>query len=384
MKRYTITFLSMLIISISAAAQLSGPLSGTLGPGMYTVIDDISVQEGDSLTIAPGTELLFDGLYSFDIYGYFYAVGTESDSIFFLAHYPNYHWHGIDFFSTSDDSCKLSYCVITGSISSGIFCENAHIGLSQCLIKGNSCHNFGGGLAFINSSATIENSEIVENSVNNYTPYTGVGGGIYSSQSVLYISNCIIKQDSSSHRGGGIFCEDRSSLTITESVISDNAVYQTSGFNQGGGIFIADSYLLLDHCLVSFNTVGGQTAQGGGIGCDANTGTLKVFNSTITRNALQGTMNEGGAGICALSENVIVKNCIIEGNIGGHGFDFPTNYDTLEVIHNNFYNHVYGSFNYLPPGFMILSNINANGEPCDSFYNLNLTRFALYGEIGML
>ena len=48
---------------VSAQPQLSGPLSGTVGPGDFQVVGDCSVDSGQTLTIMPGTAFYFTGHY---------------------------------------------------------------------------------------------------------------------------------------------------------------------------------------------------------------------------------------------------------------------------------------------------------------------------------
>ena len=64
----------------------SGNVSGTwtAANSPYVVTGDIYVDWNDSLTIEPGVEVKFLSNYRFDIYGYLYVVGTETDSIRFI------------------------------------------------------------------------------------------------------------------------------------------------------------------------------------------------------------------------------------------------------------------------------------------------------------
>jgi len=97
------------------AEDISGPLSGSLGPGTFNVVEDISVEMGDTLTIQPGTTLLMIGARTFSIFGYLVASGTEDDSIYFGPQNVAFRWHGIIFFSYANDNSRMEYCYITGS-----------------------------------------------------------------------------------------------------------------------------------------------------------------------------------------------------------------------------------------------------------------------------
>ena len=165
---------------MAALGQLSGPLSGVIEAGNYTVIGEISVEAGDSLTIEPGTVFNFQGHYKFIINGWLFAEGTESDSIIFTAADTSEGWHGIRFFDAPDNS-RLKYCFLQYGLAAGLWPDDC-----------------GGGIYCINSSPTIENCTIVGNIAD------FVGGGIYCYESSPTIDNCTISGNSALYYGGGI------------------------------------------------------------------------------------------------------------------------------------------------------------------------------------
>jgi len=118
------------------AEDITGPLSGEIGPGVYTVVGSISVLYGASLTINPGTTFNFTGDFDFDIMGYIYAVGNETDSIVFRQDSGD-TWNGIDFISIASDSCILEYCRISGSNGVGFYINGVNPTISHCLISDN-------------------------------------------------------------------------------------------------------------------------------------------------------------------------------------------------------------------------------------------------------
>ncbi len=292
------------VYCVSATAQLSGPLSGTLGPGTFTVVGDISVQSGDSLLIAPGTELNFTGYYVFEINGYLRAVGFENDSIKFQPIHPDSVWGGIGFNNSADDSSRLSYCLITGSdnyvgpSNGGISCIHSSPSIVNCTISGNTGDYDGGGISCLeNSNPTIENCTISGNSAND-------GGGIFcyenSSPSIV---NCTITGNTATGfyaNGGGIFCMNNSSPSIVNCTISGN---MTDGW--GGGIFCENSSPSFINCLIRGNTAAGG---GGGISCMAYSD-LTIDNCTISGNSA----NNGG-GISCYDANPSGVNNIIWAN----------------------------------------------------------------------
>ena len=439
MKKFIVLLLSILLLSFSASAQLSGPLSGVIDSGEYDIIGNISVQNGDSLIIEPGAVLLFDGNYQFDINGYLYAVGTETDSIKFMPNVPDSIWGGIDFNDTADDSSRLEYCLITGGYATGSWPENCGGGIlcysssptiSNCTISGNSANFHGGGLYCYVSNPTISNCTISGNSA------SGLGGGIYCRESNPAISNCTISGNTA-YGGGGIYCRE-SSPAISNCTISGNTAYSGGGiscvyysspaisnceiignyastnggitcsgnsnaiisqctikeneaiYGWSGGITcfasnptisycnIIDNYAYatgggitchyyaspnIDNCLISGNYSG---VQGGGIQLSGWCNPI-ISNCTITGNS---SYYASAGGVCSIgSSGLTMINTIIAGNSNGVQLN---NSPGCIINHCDFFNNATGNFsgNSIPSGVGIINTINANGDPCDAFFNI--------------
>jgi len=177
--------LCLAVAGLASAQNISGPLSGTLGPGTFTVVGDCQVQAGQTLTIAPGTILQHSGPYKWDIYGTFTAVGTAADSIKFVRQFPNEtcKWGGIRFNTGASASSSLSYCVIEfckkGSTpyyqyGAGIYSNGVAISVSHSRIS--NCDNYWDGAAFYaqNAAVNLTSNLIVDNVASNGSN----GGGI--------------------------------------------------------------------------------------------------------------------------------------------------------------------------------------------------------------
>ena len=178
-------------ITVQSDNNLSGPLSGTLAAGEYHVVGDISVEQGASLTIEPGVTMLFDGEYSFDINGYLHAVGTETDSIKFMPSEVDVPWGGIDCNDSASDDSEMGYCLITGSNSSGIFCDNSSPAITNCTISGNTAGELGGGILCLESSSPS-------------------------------ITNCTVSDNTAIISGGGIYCYNGSNPTSLNNIFWAN------------------------------------------------------------------------------------------------------------------------------------------------------------------
>ncbi|MFH1011220.1 MAG: right-handed parallel beta-helix repeat-containing protein [bacterium] len=162
--------------------QLSGPLSGTLGPGTYHVIGSISVESGDTLRLMPGTTFIFDGGYPFRIYGTLLAEGTETDSVVFttdtLAN-PD-RWRGLRFYGSGSSGSRLAYCVIENGLALGTWPDP---------------NSFGGGVYLYDTSPNFHNCVFANDSAR----YDG--GAVYCYSSFSAFTNCTFMGNSGDEGG---------------------------------------------------------------------------------------------------------------------------------------------------------------------------------------
>ncbi len=127
----------LIVIPSIAGAQISGSLTGAMGPGNYQVVGAIDVPPFQSLTLLPGTTFEFTGNYDFDVYGDIQAVGTETDSIIFANAPGADKWNGINVSTLASDDCRFEYCVIKGSDESAIFIYGNSMNMAHCTITEN-------------------------------------------------------------------------------------------------------------------------------------------------------------------------------------------------------------------------------------------------------
>ncbi|MBL7796806.1 MAG: DUF1573 domain-containing protein, partial [Saprospiraceae bacterium] len=126
--------------------------------------------------------------------------------------------------------------------------------ITNCTFSGNSCSNYGAGIANFPSSPTITNCTFTSN--------LGGGGGGGGMSNIIgsapLITNCTFTGNSS-NTGGGMYNDLSSSPTITNCVFSGNS----GGNNRGGGIFnYRSSSPTLINCSFSGNACLGD---GGGM-----------------------------------------------------------------------------------------------------------------------
>lgn len=184
-KATLLIILCAMIFAASAGAQteISGSQSGTLGPGIYLVIGEISVESGNSLTIAPGTTFLHNGNHKWIISGQLSAEGAEGDSILFVRQDPvdDHRWGGLRF-QTGAPAAILDYCVIdhcympdyTGPSASITIIDAQGLTLSNSRISDAYCNNDHGGVCAKNTTIHIDNCLIRNNEALNHPKGVGV------------------------------------------------------------------------------------------------------------------------------------------------------------------------------------------------------------------
>ncbi len=397
------------VIIHSASAQLSGPLSGNIGPGTFLVDGDIYVPAESTLTIASNTDFLFDysplNYYEFEIRGLLFARGTAVDSIRFKPRIQGRWWGGLRFINAPDSSI-LEYCLITGGFAvdssfipfgGGIQCSRSNPVFRHCVITGNvagvSLNGAGGGIASVAfSHPVLHCCRITRNSA-------FMGGGVYCSLASITLSECEILEN---NEGGGV-CGDIASIEFVKSIISDNnsifgglylhAVQATlSGCRIDNNYFgingCCGSNIVMEECVITGNS------PAGGIGCN-NGGYLTIRHCLIAGNSSNwgaGGIAVGmfssaqisnctvygnsadtlGGGIYIEGENCSVINTIVAGNSGGGIYLWPFtqgNSITFCDFYNNPGGHIEGR---IPARLGIVSGLNANGHPCDDYCNIFL------------
>ena len=185
----------------------------------------------------------------------------------------------------------------------GIFCHDSSPTIQNNTITDNTAHSGSGGIYCYYSSPTITDNTITGNN-------GGSAGGIYCSHySSPIIQNNTITGNSASYTGSGIQCYYYSSPTISNSMIAEN-----SASSYGGGIYCAwYSSPTVTNCLITHND---STRYGGGVFCYYSSPTLT--NCTIADNSADNdgeSEGEGGAIYCHDSSSAPeVKNCILWGD----------------------------------------------------------------------
>jgi hypothetical protein len=186
------SLLSLGLISLAwSQPQLSGDLSGNLGPGTYLVVGDVQVPSGQTLTIAPGTTFLHNGYRWWRIYGTLQAVGTPADSIKWLRRspVPENRWSGLRFQQGAPSNSLISYCVVeygyvqypAGAADMGgcIFSYGVPLTITHSRVSYGESLWGGGGICGYNVNGMVISYNLICD--NKDTQWKGGGGILFNS-----------------------------------------------------------------------------------------------------------------------------------------------------------------------------------------------------------
>jgi WD40 repeat protein len=270
----------------------------------YRVTSAITVPAGNTLTVEPGVDVLFNADAQFIVLGSLHAVGTPQDSIRFLKGTAA-EWGGIRI--SGGDSSSVAYARISGGnannispgdVGGGISLSGAatRLRLANSVVTGNLATGKGGGVAV--SSATVlwmNASKIAGNS----TP--GSGGGLSVDGGAASMVDCGVSGNTGTTSGGGLWVGN-GSLTATSCEISGNVSSHT-----GGADITIGGTASFTRCVIHHNTGAGLL---GGVASYSNAGTSLV-NCVVSENS---TTSGTAGGIYAESSPVVLKNTVVWGN----------------------------------------------------------------------
>jgi hypothetical protein len=286
-----------------------GAVSGVwhLADSPFRVHGTVQVEQGTTLVIEPGTEVLFDEYTALSIDGCLQAIGTETDSIRF--HGEN--WYGIDVQGTSwdVDSTRIEYSVITGSVDCGI-CDNvaARLSVRRCRISENMGTE-GAGICIYGATPYIADNLIINNQTG------GNGGGIYISyNSTPLIARNRIIGNSCLDSGGGI------GVANCVPLLYDNVIKNNAAGYVGGGIFLFNSSAR----IMGNRILNNNGCCGGGVGVWSGCVPHLIDNLICNNTGVSG----GGLYSCNSNDILSINNtiCYNYADCGG-GYEIDTNID---------------------------------------------------------
>ena len=354
--KHLVLIMSVLICVQLGTAQISGPLQGSLGPGILHVVGDCRIESWDTLTINAGSTLRFDGIYTFFVRGTLWAEGTTSSPILFTRDSVLNPTGGenIYFLETSggsrlqnvtfehvfggvhfDTTVQIENCVFRHAISGGTTFSSTGVTVTGCVFA----ENVGWGVATpVSGMIVFEDCRFEDNighgiwqrgeSIFRNCTVTNNSHGIECQGSAQYFDCLILGNRRSLGNGGGVY------------IASGNPQFSNCRFEgnfahgSGGGAYLdAQTAPVFTNCTFSNDTAG---VAGGGVFCGFTD--ARFVDCIITGCRALGTQT-GGGGICNYGATTF-ERCEVSDNTatyGGGVFCRPVNYQHYRycLIRNN-------------------------------------------------
>ncbi|MBT5068510.1 MAG: hypothetical protein HOM59_00500, partial [Candidatus Marinimicrobia bacterium] len=154
-------------------------------------------------------------------------------------------------------------------------------------------------------SGETSNAKLIGITVKNGTATDSYGGGIYCINSSPTLNNLIITDNTTNYEGGGL------ALFNSSSVVKNSIIHSNNANDTGGGIKCGDnSNPEFINCLISNNT---SNVEGGGF--KGNESSTSFINCTFSGNT---SSNDGSAIYSSLQDVITLLNCIVYGDGGGN------------------------------------------------------------------
>lgn len=268
---------------------------------VYSVIGDVYVDPGVTLTIEPGVTVQFTDNFSLIVNGTLYAVGTTDKPINFTSSRPDPSpgiWNAIKFIGGKNESFTVKYSVVTYAKNGiTIATEDGYALIEKCEIRNNS----ESGIMIVGKSNVIVKGSTIK--------YNGKGIGTDDSSThsgIIIVNNtisfnqdvgiCVYSREYGGYGGDGYGY-------ICNVTISSN----TASFNSGDGINLHGygsgvngsycGYGYIHSVAVSSNTVCSNSGDGLYVVASQHhaqvTYDLAVWKNTISANYQKGIEIEG-------------------------------------------------------------------------------------------
>ncbi len=287
MKKTTFLLLGVFYACFSLAQSITAPAEITSDTQWQVdtvyINEDVSIANGATLSIAPGTVVMANGYFSIDVQGSIQALGTAKDSIYFTVNDTTGFsdksstaggWNGFVFDHTPspNDSSLFEFCVMQYGKAYGTYNDSD---ISKQ-----------GGLMYVShfDKIRISYSHIRHNWAKTK------GGALFMEYCSAKINQNRFTYNKTLNAGGAIVMEKQSSGIIDRNVFKYNRAFnrrQTpSGYyvteGHGAAIYICNEFLEDVAPTVSNNFISNNFAFSGVLYDSTTRG--KWFNNTIVNN----------------------------------------------------------------------------------------------------
>jgi predicted outer membrane repeat protein len=295
---------------------------------------------------------------------------------------PTHHAHASNAVVSTCDFASLSSAVTTANSGGGTItftCSDAIVFSSQLTITANVTINGGGNIIFNGNAATglfgVSNgASLTLDGLTLQNGRSNVGGAILiNNGGTLTISDSIFSNNSANLSGGAI--DNSGTLTISNSTFNLNTSDARPGFPRtSGGAIYSSGTLTISDSIFSNNS---SNSTGGAI---YSSGTLTISNSTFSQNTAQsdfGTVSGGAIynrGILTISNSTFSQNTAQSlGTMSGGAISTLGVSSNAFITHSTFSNNNTGSSGaiYADGSTIIMTDsvISGTGTQCNAIAN---------------
>jgi hypothetical protein len=309
----SLTLPQLTLIQIIPGIALGGTILGTLIDTSYIVQSQLIIPQYQQLTIQAGADFYFMGNFPLTVNGTLNAIGEESDSIKFQPHPGIDGWGGLDFSNLSTNINQLEYCLIAGSLSSGIYSNGADLSIIHSTISDNSCStSYGGaGLQLLGDGyLEMDYCKVNRNSVLGWN----YGGGFYINWLSSNISHTEIALNTAVHAAGLVYDEGVHYLTNCTIYGNQNGAINVGLNAEAAQVFIVnDIFVNNTGPTINFDSNVNSTVRY----CDfyGNTGELFIGENIPTFLGWAVTTNANGDS-CDMYSNIFLNPLFIDTTAG--------------------------------------------------------------------
>ncbi|MGC8866425.1 MAG: right-handed parallel beta-helix repeat-containing protein [Bacteroidales bacterium] len=291
------------------------------------ITDNKVIPEGETLHLAPGTLVLFDGPWYIEVRGAIMAEGTEYQPIIFKPSdtlgfsdtlEQRGSWHGLRFMGTASAGSVLRHChflfakaLDTDSLlqCGGVIHARGPVSVlfENCRFNNNRAWSRGGAVALFDG-ADLEFINCIFEDNATYNPQEGYGGAVYVWNAAPVFRNCIFRNNQAVWTGGA------TCMYYANPLINNCEFYKNFAYIGGGMAFY--------HCrparTLCNNLVHGNQGLyfGGGISCNNASDPVFINNTLVDNLAMY-----GGGFYCNDSAAPVLFNTLIyyNTNLSGYG-----------------------------------------------------------------
>lgn len=297
MKSFVFFILLVFVFTLLSADTTvpAGPVSGnwTFAGSPYQIMGNINIASGDVLTIGPGVDVIFNGIYKLEVSGQIVCNGESDNIITFTAADTLAGWSSIRLSNTgSGINLPSEFHYTNFSYAKAV---NGTTGMDPLNFGGAVWADNAGTLTFDNCRFTRcksiqDGSAIYAKNGTNVTMTdctiksceSGFFGGVYVDDGAAEFVRCSFINNSAQTFGAAIYLLQCNPANVTSCIIAQNVAGAVTG------IYSSSSPLIITNSLFSENTA----TLGSGAGIGIVFGTLEVINCTFADNTAAGS---GGA-----------------------------------------------------------------------------------------